>query len=423
MFSKLTRIALPSIGALLISAVVQSASAQPNTTAQPNTKAQPKGAAQPNTTTDPAPKKTDEGSPDKSDANRSEQLTQEFNAKLDEWKEILKQMRVVKEKFATADQAEATKLTAEWNGLTEKGRALIPVLGDLASKAYDAAPEQDFSIVRFLVKVLFDYVSHDHFEKGLELADMMIKHDTESVGVYSLAGIAAFSINDFEKTAEYLTKAKEKNGLTPQATGILDQIEDYKVWWKQEQEIRAKEAEADDLPRVLITTSQGEIEVELFENEAPQTVANFISLVEAKFYDGLTFHRVLPGFMAQGGCPKGDGTGGPEYNIYCECDPKDHPNFRRHFRGTLSMAHAGKNTGGSQFFMTFSPQNPLDERHTAFGRIVKGMEVLAKIQRRNPTDENGLPVPAAKLPTPDKIVSATVLRKRDHEYVPTKVED
>ncbi|HTN77046.1 MAG TPA: peptidylprolyl isomerase, partial [Pirellulaceae bacterium] len=169
---------------------------------------------------------------------------------------------------------------------------------------------------------------------------------------------------------------------------------------------------ADDLPRVKIETSKGPIVVELFENEAPQTIGNFVNLVEAGKYDNTIFHRVLPGFMAQGGDPKGDGTGGPGYHIFCECYEKNH---RNHFRGTLSMAHAGRDTGGSQFFLTFVPTPHLNGRHTAFGRVIEGMDVLTKLQRVDPQ----MPSTAAE---PDKIIKATVVRKRDHAYVPTKVE-
>ena len=161
-----------------------------------------------------------------------------------------------------------------------------------------------------------------------------------------------------------------------------------------------------------IETTKGTIVIELFENEAPQSVGNFVNLVEKKFYDGTIFHRVLPNFMAQGGDPEGTGTGGPGYNIYCECYEKNH---RKHFRGTLSMAHAGRDTGGSQFFLTFIPTAHLNGRHTAFGRVIEGMDVLAKLQRIDPSNP-------AKAAEPDKIVKATVERKREHEYVPTKVQ-
>src|SRR5690606_36315249 len=137
------------------------------------------------------------------------------------------------------------------------------------------------------------------------------------------------------------------------------------------------------------------------ENEAPDTVGNYISLVNKPFYDNSVFHRVLPGFMAQGGDPNGDGTGGPGYNIYCECYKEPH---RNHFAGSLSMAHAGKDTGGSQFYITFKPTPHLNGRHTVFGRVVAGLDVLSKLQRIDPSD------PKSGAIVPDKIVEAEIVQ-------------
>ena len=137
-------------------------------------------------------------------------------------------------------------------------------------------------------------------------------------------------------------------------------------------------------------TDKGEIVAELFEAEAPNTVANFAGLaagekpfsdpktgseVKRPFYDGLNFHRVIPNFVIQGGCPKGNGTGGPGFTIKCETAGNPH----KHERGSLSMAHAGKDTGGSQFFIAHSPQPHLDGVHTVFGKVVRGIEVVDAI--------------------------------------------
>jgi len=124
-------------------------------------------------------------------------------------------------------------------------------------------------------------------------------------------------------------------------------------------------------------TSQGTMTIELYPNEAPGTVKNFVDLISKGYYDGLTFHRVIPDFVIQGGCPKGDGTGGPGYKIKCETKGNPH----KHQRGSLSMAHAGKDTGGSQFFICHSPQSHLDGVHTVFGRVVGGDEVIDKIRK------------------------------------------
>ena len=153
-----------------------------------------------------------------------------------------------------------------------------------------------------------------------------------------------------------------------------------------------------DLPRVKLETSKGPDRHRAVRERSPAGGRQFRQPRRGKkFYDGLTFHRVLAGFMAQGGDPEGDGTGGPGYEIYCECHK---PEYRRHFRGTLSMAHAGKDTGGSQFFLTFRPTTHLNGRHTAFGRVIEGLDVLAKLQRIDPERPTGV--------RPDKIVKAEV---------------
>lgn len=120
------------------------------------------------------------------------------------------------------------------------------------------------------------------------------------------------------------------------------------------------------------------MKVEFFEKDAPNTVKNFTDLAEKGFYDGLTFHRVIPNFVVQGGCPDGTGMGGPGYQIDCELDGEN----QYHDRGVLSMAHAGRNTGGSQFFICHGRENTkhLDRNHTVFGKVVDGLDVIDQIR-------------------------------------------
>ncbi len=133
--------------------------------------------------------------------------------------------------------------------------------------------------------------------------------------------------------------------------------------------------------RAVFVTTRGTIEAEPFADEVPKTVANFEQLANSGFYDGTKFHRVIPNFMIQGGDPdsktgKGRvGTGGPGYTIKCETDK----NVHKHVAGTLSMAHAGKDTGGSQFFICHSPQPHLDGKHTVFGQVSKGMDIVNRV--------------------------------------------
>lgn len=141
----------------------------------------------------------------------------------------------------------------------------------------------------------------------------------------------------------------------------------------------------------IIKTNKGEMKVEFYENDAPNTVANFVKLSNNGYYNGLAWHRVLPDFVIQGGCPntrKGEsgmpGTGGPGWTIDCELNGEN----QYHDRGVLSMAHAGRNTGGSQFFICHSRTNTahLDRNHTCFGKVIEGVEVVDKIQQGDSID-------------------------------------
>lgn len=133
------------------------------------------------------------------------------------------------------------------------------------------------------------------------------------------------------------------------------------------------------MTKAEIKTEKGTMKVEFYDEDAPNTVANFVKLSKDGYYDGLTFHRVIPNFVVQGGCPDGDGRGGPGYTIDCELDGGN----QYHDRGVLSMAHAGRNTGGSQFFICHSRDNTahLDGNHTCFGKVVEGLDVIDEISQ------------------------------------------
>ncbi len=133
------------------------------------------------------------------------------------------------------------------------------------------------------------------------------------------------------------------------------------------------------MKKATIETNKGTMVLELFDDDAPGTVENFVKLSNSGFYNGLKFHRVIPDFMIQGGCPKGDGTGGPGYKIPCELTG----NRQHHDRGVISMAHAGRNTGGSQFFICHSRRNTahLDRNHTVFGKVIENVDIVDLIRQ------------------------------------------
>jgi cyclophilin family peptidyl-prolyl cis-trans isomerase len=347
---------------------------------------------------------------------------EEFYRLQGELNTLLGELAGLQVKYRTADEEKRAEIQQQFKDLIAQGEKLEPTLIEAAQKAYAESPNTDKEITELLAKLLMQNVQRDNYEPAAEIGKLLMENQCPDKRVPNLAGIAAFATNDFDAAERYLIVAAEngaykslskddKLGLA--GATYLQVVDKYKPLWEKEKAIRDLEANSDNLPRVLLKTNRGDIVIELFENQAPNTVANFVSLVNKKFYDGLSFHRVLQGFMAQGGDPKGDGSGGPGYSIPCECY---RPDYRHHFRGTLSMAHAGRDTGGSQFFLTFVPTPHLDGLHTAFGRVISGMDVLGKLQRRDPTDKEATS-------RPDKIIEAKVLRKRPHEYKPQKMPE
>lgn len=333
--------------------------------------------------------------------------------------EIQQTFQQIRQGQREAEPQEIEKLQTEGNQLiqtlqTELLPRMYAAAGDLLQQ--EALSPEDADIISELA---FHTFQQNQFASAAKLADGVLAKAPNNARAANIAGVARFALHDFEGAAATLEQARDKKLLIAEFGGqYIDAARKYVDYWKQEQAIRAKEAAAEgdqQLPRVALKTSRGDVLLELFENEAPNTVANFISLVESGFYDGTRFHRVIPAFMAQGGDPNTKpgaegvaGTGGPGYTIKCECY---RPDTRRHFAGSLSMAHtADKDTGGSQFFITHLPTYHLDAElapapHTVFGRVVEGMDVVLALKMG------------------DAIESASVVRKRSHDYKPETQAD
>ncbi len=340
-----------------------------------------------------------------------------------EWTGLVKDMETYKEnmkgmklRYSKATASERTKLKKEANGLnTAFQLKTYPRMIELAPQVYKLQPANTVA-AELTLQTLY---SKNQYAELIKVSDAVLKIDPKAQLAPNFNGIGRYATHDFEGAMKVLQAAETDGLLIPEFAGkYLDSAELYIEFWKEEQAIQAKEDAATGdalLPIVKLTTSQGEIEILMLENEAPNAVANFISLVEKKYYDGLKFHRVIPAFMAQGGDPnsrdnpEAAGSGGPGHTIACECYQK---NARRHFAGSLSMAHSGRDTGGSQFFLTHLPTdhlNPVPGKdmgsHTVFGRTIKGLDVIRDLEMG------------------DEITSAVVVRKRNHEYVPVTTPD
>jgi cyclophilin family peptidyl-prolyl cis-trans isomerase len=382
----------------------------------------------------------------------TDQAKAAFAAKFADYKAAIRDIEKLQAEFQTADPANREKLNEKLAAQVTHAQSLVNAMVEAGEAAYRASPNADPELTNFLFAVAkYDTIGRqigpgapsrrspddiyypidggDQYERAMPIIKLLIDGGASEKELYVYGFLCAFMTNDYDLAKTYLAKVKETNALQnisdiagrgdkadPQA-GLMktvmhtisvcfSKLDEYRDLWAKESAIRAAEAKANDLPRVKLTTTKGEITIELFENEAPQTVANFLTLVKQGFYNGSPFHRVLPEFMAQGGAKTDEGVGGPGYTIRCECY---RPDYRRHFRGTLSMAHAGRDTGNSQFFLTFVPTPHLNGMHTAFGRVIEGIEVLGDLQRRSTEHE---PTP----PKADRIIKAEVIRDRGHEY-------
>ncbi len=370
---------------------------------------------------------------------QSKSASENFQTVFHEWKTLLEQLRRYVEEYPLAEPTRRAEIIKLYRETFQKGETILPQLVQSAERAYAESPRTDPQLEPFLWAYFGERIQQDDYEIAYRIGTLLLKQGCQARPLTNMTACAAFCVGEYHQAQVLFQKAKadgsfrpldRKDVLNATVEEFLRTPEPFQQAWERELKLREADAKA-DLPRVRLRTNQGDLLVELFEDQAPNTVANFISLVERGFYNGLTFHRVIEGFMAQGGCPRGDGTGGPGYKIACECYQ---PNRRQHFRGTLSMAHAGRDTGGSQFFITFVPTPHLDSRidpktgqpaidpktgrpsvgHTVFGRVVEGIEVLAKLQRRSPTDPEAPPA--------DKILKAIVVRKRNHPYEPQKIQ-
>jgi cyclophilin family peptidyl-prolyl cis-trans isomerase len=332
----------------------------------------------------------------------------EFDDALGRMKKLMADLTVLQAQYQQP-KADKAALEAKFEATKQEAMAAGERLEEAALGVLAVDPT-DEGALEIAAAVVAGGLEADDPARALAAAETIAAAGAGTAEVALMAASAALVLSRPEAAAAWLERAGEAQVPADQMAQLQAALDRERPKIEAELARRQAEAEADDLPRVRLTTSAGELVVELFENEAANTVANFVSLVEKGFYDGTPFHRVIGGFMAQGGDPTGTGSGGPGHAIACECDQ---PGARLHFRGSLSMAHAGKDTGGSQFFLTFRPTDHLDGRHTVFGRVIEGDQVLSRLTRTQ--DPEGQPVPGVQ---PDTIRKAEVIRKRDHAYTP-----
>jgi len=336
-----------------------------------------------------------------------------FDQVLKQFKSLLGEIRKLQLEYKKVKPAQRPPIKQAFQEKTQRARELLAQLKKLGEEAFRADPSQK-EIARFLAVAGMLAARRGQLVEAVRLFELLDSKGFHHTELDPVAGEAAFGLSRYDLAEKFLSRAKKEGKLSPQHEQLLAQLEKEKEYWTQEQKLRQEEAKRGDndpkaLPRVLLRTTKGDILIELFEDQAPNTVANFIHLVEKGFYNGLTFHRVIPGFVAQGGDPEGTGKGGPGYTIP---DEHNRPDARRHYWGSVAMARTSEpNSAGSQFYIAYKRLPALDGAYTVFGRVIRGMDVVLRLNPQNSDEkQNELP--------PDRILSAQVVRKRNHPYIP-----
>jgi peptidylprolyl isomerase len=306
--------------------------------------------------------------------------------------------------------------------LKEANTSLI-AYRNAAADLYASDPTQYAGVGSMLKEMLIDDGQTDRLDHWIDPAKKILDAKTlvdEDVLLY--AGYAGFFEGDFDLVRRAWADLQSTQKLGPQESIMLSQIDEIEKSWAAEL-LRRQEDKSKNNPQVRILTTKGEIVVELFEDDAPESVANFVYLVEQGYYTRKPFFFVKEHLLAQTGCEKGDGKGNAGYGIKPEFDL---PTHRNHFRGSLAFpvgmnadpAQGSLSFAGSQFYFTFLPLPLADERNAVFGRVVSGIEILGLLKIVDLTDEETRKDPNIR---PDTIIRAEVINKRPHDYQPTPV--
>ncbi|MBX7075283.1 MAG: peptidylprolyl isomerase [Pirellulales bacterium] len=330
-----------------------------------------------------------------------------FEAEQAKWTEAVDKLREIDAMYRHSNEQQRVKLRADYSASLDQANALLKEMLPSIIAAYNANPQESKAtdFLRSIARLSFD---GDRFEQALELARLLARDHRDDAVALSVAGHAAWELELLDEARQHWERAIDLGSLDAQGQRLYESLSERRAVLDAEQALQQKDATADNLPQVLLHTTRGDIVLELYEDDVPNTVANFISLVEDGFYDELEFYRVAAGLGAFGGSPSNDGVGGPGHEILME---KGLRGDRPHVHGAISMTPITATTNGSQFFLTLRPSaaQRLDGKQTVFGRVVEGIDVLERFHRVDAKSKK-------TIFEPERIITATVQRKRDHDY-------
>ena len=356
-----------------------------------------------------------------------DKLTTKLLETIEEFRDTVREAQRIGFKYVNAQTFdEAFPYSDEFYEKVEQGNAIREKLIPLAIELFDlkvAGTGAKDELAHLVTNIMNWLYERGEYSRAYRLAGQLVINNPDNEFAKLYLARSGLLNNDFSPRVEsIITKHREffdeDESVSEREQMIILNIKVMQAMYARELEIQAAEAKADDLPRVEFKTSKGDFVIELFENEAPQTVANFISVVESGHYDGLLFHTVINQIAAETGVVTADGQVRElDYTIY---DEYEKPDARMNFSGSVSLNSEKRNTGSARFFVSLAPLPNFNRKQTVFGRILTGMDTVYRINQTYKFDgEEQIPIEDVK---PDKVVSAKVLRKRDHEYKPVKVE-
>lgn len=356
----------------------------------------------------------------------AESADQRFDLATKKLRDAMQQARLTGMRFFHSPAAESEDWNNQWEAATSQGAEAAAELKTAAIDLLNQSDSVSPDVLKIAAMAQAELYEEKKYERAFLLADRLLQLQPDHQAMGLARARAAILTNRFDVAREFADRSPaDIAGLPRLEIELFRELNLLQENFQRELELRAAEAKADDLPRVELETTKGKIVIELFEDQVPETVANFVYLVENRFYDGMLFHRVQREFLmqsvAQAGLIAPNGIITPGYKILDELGV---PNERQHFRGVISMANreGQKDSGGGEFFLTMVPIAYLNGHHPVFGRVISDANVLDELQATLTINDKGEEEPILEV-VPDQIISAKVLRKRDHEYEPNRAEN
>ena len=354
-------------------------------------------------------------------SNAQDKLEEQYLNDLATWRTILKDMFTARLKYEasrTFDESEIYRKV--WKEKYNEGLTIKNRIKKSGFELFKRNPNSDPDLRNMLINLAKEDIDNRLFDSGHEISVAIVKAmEKEMEGkegninpqIYDIAGQGAFFVNNFDQAKEFFTKCGDEN-LSEQSVVMKDDLKLLSDLWAKEKVIRKLEIDSDENPIVVFTVPDGEIKMELFEVDYPNTVANFMALVDSKFYEGLTFYYVTKAF-AETGSPSENGRGGPGYEIENECLKEGDDPARLHFRGSLSTINRNEENTKGMFCICLATRPERNGKNTCFGRVVSGMDTVAKLKMANPDQNQG----------GIQILSTKIIRKRKNtEYKLKKLE-